>query len=110
MRPRLLNLAKAGAPTDLDEAAEVRQFAQVVAQLAAPGGTAAEVATGLLELEQSQWALVLSVTAAAKKAIAPKNTGQLFPASTSAGRRAPFSFFWREHPLGYHQINGDLGG
>jgi len=77
MRPRLLNLAKAGAPTDLDEAAEVRQFAQVVAQLAAPGGTAAEVATGLLELEQSQWALVLSVTAAAKKAIAPKNTGEL---------------------------------
>ena len=78
LRPRLANLAQAaGSVASPDEATEVRALAAVVAQLAAPGGTAAGAAAVLLAAEQPDWALALQAANAAKPAAAPKDAGRL---------------------------------
>jgi formylglycine-generating enzyme required for sulfatase activity len=77
MRPRLANLAQAGEPETVDEAAEVRALAAAVGQLAAPGGAAAGVVAALFGDEQSDWAAALQAATAAKPAAAPKDAGRL---------------------------------
>jgi len=77
MRPRLANVAEAAAHGDPAEAGEVREFAGVLAQLAAPGGLAAGAAVSLLATEQPDWAVAWQIAQAAKPVAAPKDAGRL---------------------------------
>ena len=77
MRPRLANVARAGAPGEIDEAAEVRSFAGAVEQLTAPGSTVAVAVDGLVKNEKTDWSSVLKLAAAAAPAVAPKNAAKL---------------------------------
>jgi formylglycine-generating enzyme required for sulfatase activity/CheY-like chemotaxis protein len=84
MRPRLANVAQAGAPTGLDEAAEVRAFAALIGRLAAPGGPAAGVVAVLLATEAPDWPTVLQSAAAVVPVAAPKDAGKLSARSDKA--------------------------
>ncbi len=77
LRPRLANLAQSGAVTPPDEGSEVRAFAAVIGQLAAPGGAVAGAAATLQEAERPDWALVLQTANAAQPVSAPKDAGRL---------------------------------
>jgi len=77
LRPRLANLAQAGTASAPDEASEVRAFAAVIAQLAAPGGAAAAAAAALQAAAEPEWALALQTAHAAKPVSAPKDAGRL---------------------------------
>ena len=82
MRPRLVNVAAASAPAP-DEISEVKNFAAAVAQAAPPGGVAASVAETLSAGEAS-WAGVSAIVAAAKPAVAPKDTAKLTARATKS--------------------------
>jgi len=75
MRPRLSNVSVAAAPVP-DEAAEVKNFADVIGRAAQPGGAAATVATALSD-GMRDWAAVLPLVAAARPATAPKDSAKL---------------------------------
>jgi formylglycine-generating enzyme required for sulfatase activity/ActR/RegA family two-component response regulator len=75
LRPRMVNNASA-AVHELDEAAEVRSFAETVAALAPEGGVAAGVAE-TLAAGQADWAGVSAMVSAAKPVAAPKDAGKL---------------------------------
>ncbi|MEI7863758.1 MAG: SUMF1/EgtB/PvdO family nonheme iron enzyme [Chthoniobacterales bacterium] len=75
MRPRLSNVAVAAAPAP-DEAAEVKNFTEVIGRVAMPGGAAATVAAALADGARD-WAAVLPLVAAAKPAAAPKDAARL---------------------------------
>lgn len=77
LRPRLANVARAGEPAAIDEAAEVRAFAGVLDRVAAPGGPASAAAQTLLGSGQPDWAAALQLSEAAKPAAAPKDAGRL---------------------------------
>ena len=77
MRPRLLNIAHAGAPVEIDETAEVRSFAGVVDKLAAPGGAASTSVAGLAKNEKPDWASALKLAAASAPVAAPKNAAKI---------------------------------
>ena len=77
LRPRLANLAQSGAVIPPDEGAEVRAFAAVIGQLAAPGGAAAGAAATLQEAERPDWALALQTANAVQPVSAPKDAGRL---------------------------------
>jgi formylglycine-generating enzyme required for sulfatase activity len=76
-RPRLENVAVAGSPAALDEAAETRAMASVVGQLAQPGGQAAAAAAAMLSAEGAGWAAAWQTASAARPAVAPKDAGRL---------------------------------
>jgi len=75
LRPRMLNLAVAAAPSP-DETSEVRSFAETMAALAPAGSTAAAVAQTLLA-GSADWGGASAMVAAAKPAVAPKDARQL---------------------------------
>jgi formylglycine-generating enzyme required for sulfatase activity/CheY-like chemotaxis protein len=77
MRPRLANVARAGAPGEINEAAEVRSFAGAVEQLATPGSAVAVAVDRLIKNEGSDWSSVLKFAASAAPALAPKNAAKL---------------------------------
>lgn len=84
MRPRLANVARAGQPEPVDEAAEVRAFADAVARVAAQGGPAATAAASLAANAAADWTAALQLAAAAKPAAAPKDAGRLSARSDKA--------------------------
>lgn len=77
MRPRLANVARAGAAEGADESAEVKVFAGALARAAAPDGVAAKAAAALLANPQPDWAAALKLAAAAKPVAAPKDAKRL---------------------------------
>lgn len=77
MRPRLVNVAQAGKPEQIDEAVEVRNFAEVIERLAAPGGPAATAANSLVKNEKPDWAAALKLAATSAPVAAPKNAAKL---------------------------------
>ena len=84
MRPRLANVARAGQPGDIDEAAEVGAFARTMAGVSPANGPAAGVAAALLASEKPDWAAALKLAAAAKPVAAPKDAGRLSARSEQA--------------------------
>ncbi len=77
MRPRLVNVAQAGAPAEIDEAAEVRNFAGVIERLASTGSLASTAAGSLAENDKPDWASALKLAAASVPVAAPKNAAKL---------------------------------
>ncbi|MBU3664551.1 MAG: response regulator [Chthoniobacterales bacterium] len=77
MRPRLLNVAVAGAPAAKEEKSEVQSVAQSVASVSSPAGPASAAAAALLAADNAEWSLAQQAAVAAKPAVAPKDAGQL---------------------------------
>lgn len=77
MRPRLTNVARAGAIEEKDESAEVKAFAEAVLRVATPEGAAAKAAAALLQNAQPHWADVLQVATNIKPVVAPKDAQRL---------------------------------
>ncbi|MEX1044829.1 MAG: SUMF1/EgtB/PvdO family nonheme iron enzyme [Chthoniobacterales bacterium] len=77
LRPRLENVAVAGEAAPVDEAAEAREVAGTIAQLAAPGGPAAGAAAALLSAEGIGWGATLQTASSARPAAAPKDASQV---------------------------------
>lgn len=84
MRPRLANVAEAGEPSGIDEAAEIRGWVEAMTPLASPGGTAAAALARLGGEQSPDWGMVRQVALAAKPAAAPKDAGQLSARSEKA--------------------------
>lgn len=77
MRPRLVNVARAGTVGNTDEPAEVKAFAEALGRLAAPEGAAAKIVADLSSNPQADWAAALQLLSAAKPAPVPKDAKRL---------------------------------
>jgi formylglycine-generating enzyme required for sulfatase activity len=77
MRPRLLNVAQAGAPAKINEAGEVRSLAGAVERLTAPRSAVAMAVENLGKNENPDWSSVLKLAVAAPPAGAPRNAAKL---------------------------------